>query len=68
MSETFSVSYNFGRSEKNLERSDKYDSHSKFISGTTVLICNVQLLATDNTNSNINTNPNICSSMAIWIN
>ena len=36
MSEAFSVSDNFGRSEKNLERSDKYDSRSKFISGTTI--------------------------------
>ena len=36
ISETFSVSDNFGRSEKNLERSDKYDSLSKFISGTTI--------------------------------
>ena len=36
MSERFSVSDNFGRSEKNLERSDKYDSRSKFISGATI--------------------------------
>ena len=36
MSEAFSVSDNFGRSEKNLERSDKCDSRSKFISGATI--------------------------------
>ena len=36
MSEAFSVSDNFGRSEKNLERSVKYDARSKFISGTTI--------------------------------
>ena len=36
MSETFPVSDNFGRSEMNLERSEKYDPRSKFISGTTI--------------------------------
>ena len=36
MSEALSVSDNFGVSEKNLERSDKYDSRSKFTSGTTI--------------------------------
>ena len=36
MSESLSISDNFGRSEKNLEQSDKCDSRSKFISGTTI--------------------------------
>ena len=36
LSGTFSVSDNFGRTEKNLERSDKRDLRSKFISGATI--------------------------------
>ena len=36
MSEAFSVSDDLSRTETNLRRLDKYDPHSKFVSGTTL--------------------------------
>ena len=91
MSESFSDSDNDGSTEKNLEWSDKYDQHSKFISEATTpenrltswsqnqkfsgdtsavlteLNRNDLLLASDDSNSHINTNTNIINraSMAV---